>query len=105
LAYLPISVSSAEVKVDAGELTKTPSPTVYGIPALSKTLTGAVGSWDVGVKFTYQWLRNGDEIPGAIAKTYRVTSSDIGKQIVFKIRATKPGYKSLTLSSNPIAIS
>jgi hypothetical protein len=64
--------------------------------------SGAVGSWDVGVKFTYQWLRNGDEIPGAIAKTFRITSSDKGKQIVFKIRATKPGYKTVVLSSNSI---
>jgi len=102
LAYAPVTVSSAEVKVDAGELTKTPTPTISGTAALNKTLTGAVGSWDVGVKFTYQWLRNGDEIPGAIAKTYRVTSSDKGKQIVFKIRATKPGYKTVVLSSNSI---
>jgi hypothetical protein len=102
LAYSPTTVSSAEVKVNAGELTKTPTPTVSGTAALNKTLSGAVGSWDVGVKFTYQWLRNGDEIPGAIAKTFRITSSDKGKQIVFKIRATKPGYKTVVLSSNSI---
>ena len=103
LAYSTTSITSQEVLVSAGELSKTPTPTVLGIAALNKTLSGAVGSWDSGVKFTYQWLRNGEEISGAVAKTYKVTSIDRGKQIVFRIRATKTGYKTLVLSSSPIA--
>jgi hypothetical protein len=102
LAYSPASVSSSGVKVVAGELTKSPTPTISGIASLNKTLSGQVGSWDSGVRFTYQWLRNGVEISGAVAKTYRVTSSDKGKQLVFRIRATKDGYKTIILNSNPI---
>jgi hypothetical protein len=102
LAYSPASVSSAGVKVVAGDLTKSPTPTISGIATLNKTLSGQVGSWDTGVRFTYQWLRDGVEISGAVAKTYRVTSSDKGKQLVFRIRATKDGYKTIILSSSPI---
>ena len=102
LAYSPASVSSSAVKVVAGDLTKSPTPTISGIATLNKTLSGQVGSWDTGVRFTYQWLRDGVEISGAVAKTYRVTSSDKGKQLVFRIRATKDGYKTIILSSNAI---
>jgi hypothetical protein len=102
LAYAPATVSSDSVKVVAGELSKSPTPTISGIASLNKTLSGQVGSWDSGVRFTYQWLRNGVEISGAVAKTYRVTSSDKGKQLVFRIRATKDGYKTIILNSNPI---
>ena len=102
LAYSTASVSSAGVKVVAGDLTKSPTPTISGIATLNKTLSGQVGLWDTGVRFTYQWLRDGVEISGAVAKTYRVTSSDKGKQLVFRIRATKDGYKTIILSSNAI---
>jgi hypothetical protein len=102
-AYTPTSVTSDGVRVVTGEMTKSPTPTISGVASLNKTLSGQVGSWDTGVKFTYQWLRNDVEIPGAVAKTYRVSSLDKGKQLVFRIRATKDGYKTLVLSSNSIA--
>ena len=102
-AYTPTSVTSDGVRVVTGEMTKSPTPTISGVASLNKTLCGQVGSWDTGVKFTYQWLRNDVEIPGAVAKTYRVSSLDKGKQLVFRIRATKDGYKTLVLSSNSIA--
>ena len=69
---------------------------------MNKTISGAVGSWDAGVKLSYQWLRNGVEIQGAVAKTYRVTAKDIGKEIVFRVRATKVGYKTVVLNSSSI---
>ena len=102
--YSPSSVTSVGLRAVAGELIKSPTPTISGIASVNKTLSGQLGSWDSGVKFTYQWLRNGVEISGATAKTYRVASIDIGKQLVFRIRATKDGYKTLVLSSGALSV-
>ena len=102
LAYLPLSTSSAKVKVLAGDLAKKPTPTISGVASMNKTISGAVGSWDAGVKLSYQWLRSGVEIQGAVAKTYRVSAKDIGKEIVFRVRATKVGYKTVVLNSSSI---
>jgi hypothetical protein len=102
--YSPSSVTSAGLRAVAGELIKSPTPTISGTASVNKTLSGLLGSWDTGVKFTYQWLRNGVEISGAVAKTYRVTSADKDKQLAFKIRAVKDGYKTVVLSSNPIQV-
>jgi hypothetical protein len=102
--YSPSSVTSAGLRAVAGELIKSPTPTISGTASVNKTLSGLLGSWDTGVKFTYQWLRNGVEISGAVAKTYRVTSADKDKQLTFKIRAVKDGYKTVVLSSNPIQV-
>lgn len=99
LAYTPTSVTSEGIKALAGELIKTPTPSISGVATLNKTISGVLGSWDSGVKFTYQWLRNGVEISGATGKTYRVSSIDKGKQLVFRARATKDGYKSVVISS------
>jgi hypothetical protein len=102
--YSPSSVTSAGLRAVAGELIKSPTPTISGTASVNKTLSGQLGSWDTGVKFTYQWLRNGVEISGATAKTYRVTSIDIGKQLVFRIRATKDGFKTVVLSSSALSV-
>ncbi len=40
--------------------------------------------------FTYRWLRNGDEISGAIAKSYVTTAADEGQAIQCKAIGTNP---------------
>ena len=104
LAYNPTSVTSSGVKALAGAFIKTPTPSISGIATVNKTISGVLGSWDTGVKITYQWLRNGVEISSATGKTYRVSSLDKGKQLVFRVRATKDGYKTVVLSSSSVSV-
>jgi hypothetical protein len=50
--------------------------------------------------FTYQWLRDGVEIPDATAETYRPWSSDIGKSLSVRVTAKLAGYPDLVTVSN-----
>jgi large repetitive protein len=62
-------------------------------------------AWNFGaaVTTTYQWLRNGGAIGGAVAQNYTVTSADIGTNLSVRATGTRPGYLSGTSTSNVIA--
>ena len=62
-----------------------------------EALTGAVltailyGSNNSGI-ISYQWLANGQEIPGAVSKTYTLTSGELGKTITVSVTSSvEPG--------------
>jgi hypothetical protein len=98
-AFNPVTVSSASIKVSAGELTLQPLPTISGTGEINKSLTGIIGKWDTGVKVSYQWLRNGIAIDNSTAKTFRVTSLDKGSAITFRISVSKAGFKTVVSTS------
>ena len=62
-------------------------------------------SWNFGaaVTTTYQWLRNGAAIGGAVSENYTVTGADVGKSLSIKATGTRPGYLPGTSISNVIA--
>lgn len=83
-------------------LTRTPTPTIRytGRLATDTTLTVKPGTWDDGVTLAYQWRRNGANIPGATATSYRLTASDVGDKIGVLVTGTKPEYPTVaTLSA------
>jgi hypothetical protein len=45
-----------------------------------------------GAAVTYQWLRDGQPIPGATKATYKVTAADTGHALTVKATAAKTGY-------------
>jgi len=100
-AYTTLVVTTDPVAVIAGTQVKQPAISITGRAKIAKTLTGVTGSWDSGVKLSYQWLRDGIVIPNAVAKTYKVTAADVGHSLVFKVTSTKPGYTSVVISSAP----
>jgi hypothetical protein len=61
-------------------------------------------SWNFGaeVTTTYQWLRNGSAIGGAVGETYTATNADIGKSLSVRATGTRPGYLSGTSTSNVV---
>lgn len=71
-------------------------PPTVSAPAAAvpgSTLTARPGTWNTaGLTFAYRWLRDGVEIPGATARTYKTVLADAGHEIGFEITASKPGY-------------
>jgi hypothetical protein len=92
------------VLIAPGTQTKQPTVSITGLTRVTKTLSGVTGSWDTSVKLTYQWLRDGQPIPGAIAKTYKLTTGDLYKAISFKVTSTKAGYTTVVAISTPTAL-
>ena len=59
----------------------------------------ADGATTPGATYSYQWYRNGAAIKGAIAKTYKLGASDVGRAMTVKVTATKAGYATLASTS------
>ncbi len=80
--------------VDSGEAppSATTAPTISGEPRVGKKLTATPGEWDpADVEVAYQWLRDGQPIAGATAKTYKVTKADVGTTLSVRVTATAAG--------------
>lgn len=71
-------------------------PSFSGILRAGQTLTSSPGVWLAAGGFgtdrlTYQWLRDGRDIPGAVGETYTITESDDGRSLALRVRASAPG--------------
>jgi hypothetical protein len=102
VGYENAVTTSKGVKVALGELLKTPEPVLSGTPRVNSTITARVGSWDSGVKLSYQWLRDGVNIPRATAASYRLTAADRRAELTLRVRATKTGFETITIDSRTI---
>jgi hypothetical protein len=75
------------------------TPYVLGIPKVGQVLTAFEGVWDSRVvagaqetiTYTYQWKADGTNISLATARTYTLTSGEIGKIITVQVSATSAG--------------
>jgi len=80
-----------------GTLT-TAVPTISGTIGVGQTLTAEEGTWaPAPVAFTYQWLR--DSSPVGTARTYSVTSADVGSKLSVSVTGTKTGYTTTSETS------
>jgi hypothetical protein len=87
--------------------TNTTAPTVSGTTTDGQSLTASDGSWSgtPTIGYTRQWARcdsagsNCQDIAGATAATYRLTSTDIGRRIRVRVTGTSPYGSSSALSS------
>lgn len=97
-----ISAAVTVAKADAPKATKAPS--ITGTAKFNSTLKVKAGTWNVsGVKYKYQWLRNGKTIKNATKSSYKLTSADVAKKITVKVTATKANYKNGTKTSKATA--
>ena len=103
-AYNPLVLFTDSVLVGPGTQIKQPTVSITGLTRFTKTLTGVPGSWDSSVKLTYQWLRDGQPVPGAISKTYRLTTNDLNRAISFRVTSTKAGFTTVVTTSAPTAL-
>lgn len=64
-------------------------PVISGLPIENETLSITTGTWaGDGIVYTYQWLDDGVEIPGATSSTYKLTVAEIGAEISVRVTAT-----------------
>ncbi|MDJ1372786.1 hypothetical protein [Gulosibacter molinativorax] len=80
----------------------TTSPTVSGTAVVGSTLTVSPGAWSPAADFSYQWLRGGVEIAGAVNSTYKLVAADSNQQISVSVTGTHPGYTTVTLVSSAV---
>lgn len=68
-------------------------PQVEGSPVVGSTLSASVSDWGVsGIKYVYQWTRNGSNISGAVGASYKLAASDLNAFVGVTVTGSKPGY-------------
>lgn len=82
-------------------LTVTSSPRIAGVPDVKRTLTATRAAFnDATVTITHQWLADGNPIPGATDRTFRLSVAQLGQQITYTSIATRAADGAV-LVSNP----
>jgi 5'-nucleotidase len=100
--YATETRTSAPVAVAPASLTRTPQPVILGKAKVGSTLYAYAGSWrPYPVALSYQWLRNGEPIPGATSWRYTPRRGDRGDRLSVAVTGSKPGYASVTRISEP----
>jgi hypothetical protein len=111
--YIPYVYSAtAASPVAKGTLVGTTStiPTVAITDAAKSTLTataagpitGTTTAGSAPATITWQWLRNGVNIPGATKQTYTLQSADWNTNVKVRLTAKLAGYTDVNLESTPI---
>ena len=80
-------------------------PLINGTKSIGSLLTAAVDNSDPEVSLSYEWLRNGEVIAGAIARQHTVTLLDLGKDLSVRVTGSKERFSSTTRTSTVTTIS
>jgi hypothetical protein len=68
------------------------APRAEGKTVAGYTLTATPGAWSkTGLRFEYQWMRDGVWLPGVTTKQYRLTQADVGHRLAVRVTALYPG--------------
>lgn len=92
------SVSAATAAV-VKPFAKAPRPRISGTARVGAVLTASVSAWSPKASFAYQWKRNGVTIPGATARTYRLSTTDYGKAVTVTVTGRATGYAATGITS------
>lgn len=93
------SSASGVIQAPLKKLTKG-KVSISGTAKVGKKLSAKVGKWKPsGIKYRYQWLRNGVVISGATKSTYKIAKADKKSKISVRVTATKAGYADLVVTS------
>jgi hypothetical protein len=91
--------SANALEIPGDEPLNTALPEITGTPAVGETLSCAPGEWsgDPTPTYSYQWLLEGAEIPGATSETYTVALADRGLSLACEVTASnREGTRSTT---------
>jgi hypothetical protein len=100
LLFETACLDSSSSVVGLGDLGRIPAVILHfrGLK-VGSTLRGNSGVWDSGVVLSYQWLRDGVDIPGETSLTHQVSADDRGHNLSFKVLAQKTGYTDIVKHS------
>ncbi|GAA1622087.1 S-layer homology domain-containing protein [Leucobacter chromiireducens] len=78
---------------------------ITGTPEATKTITATASGWvPAAAVISYQWHRAGTPINGATGASYTLTTADIGQKVTVRLSGTLAGYKTASLTSNPVTV-
>jgi hypothetical protein len=100
-------VSDQTATVQGGSTFESVSPpALLGDAILDETLTASISGWvPEPTTVSYQWLRDGYLISGASRQAYKLTSSDVGRQISVRVTGLSENYFPETHESNEVRVS
>lgn len=79
-------------------------PKLTGIVRVGTKVTVKPGAWTPGATLSYQWLRNGKEIPGATQKSHTSRARDLGNTLSVRVTGAKAGYTPLSKTSAAVEV-
>lgn len=77
------------------------APEVKGQFAVGRNVSAAVTSMGSGVSYTYQWIRDGVAIEGAVTRKYVLTAADANTAVAFRVCVSKQQFETACLVSKP----
>lgn len=98
------SYSASQISFTAETIlpvSNTVPPSISGDPILGATLTASRGTWVETTGYSYQWIRDGQPITGAIETTYVPTTADLDKQLNVLVTGSNAGG-SKTVGASPV---
>lgn len=107
LAGLPAqSVEVSTIVFGQTQTVSAVSKSVLAKPKISRgfksnTLTSSIGKFKKSAIISYQWMRNGDPIPGEISKTYEWKIPDCRQDIQVNVMVQEKGKKRASRMSSP----
>lgn len=88
-----------------GMFSSVATPTISGVAAVGYVLTAsAAAPVPAADATTFQWLRNGAEISGATASTYKQVAADQGQSVSVRVRHQKLGYETAEKISTAVVV-
>lgn len=104
-ANLPLTKRSAGFgPVVAAAILVQGTPAISGTPQVGLLLTGSIGTWESGLTFGYQWLRNGNSISGATGSTYRLVAADLSAVISLRVTGSNSFVAASKTSASTTAV-
>ncbi len=100
-----VATSGAATVAEAPNPGATEMPAISGLPQLGKVLHLSRGEWSLDrLSYSYQWQRDGVDVPGATNLSYKVTRADIGRQVSAVVTASRHGYQDGQASAAPVTV-
>jgi hypothetical protein len=103
--FAPTSVVTSRVTVKpAYAPTMAAAPVVHGTAQVGRILTVTYGAWsDWRTTTTFQWLRDGEPIPGETSAAHQVNSADVGHTLSIRLIGSLHAHESGGSESPPTA--
>jgi hypothetical protein len=95
------AVSAATAPVVAGTFAHSPKPILLGNGGIGSALRVDPGQWSPPAALQYQWFADGKAVSGATASGFNVSQRHAGQKITVVVTATRSGFTTLRLTSDP----